>query len=136
LQPLNALKIKGNNMPFTADINNLPSDIQEDINNGFILTDIDDRYQRCQKVGETTFLYRSGTADQNFLCELTLDEREKIENIVEESINVSELSNDNISEALSGYYDSEEALVEECGRESANMLIAECYFESEIDYLR
>jgi hypothetical protein len=122
-------------MSFTPNADNLPADVKTDLNNGFIMTDIDDRYQRCQKVNDTTFLYRSGTEDQDFLSRLTLDEREKIENTVEENIDISDLSDSDIMEALSGYYDSEDTLVEECGRERANMLIAECYFEHAIDYL-
>lgn len=123
-------------MPFQADINNLPKDVQADIDNGFLITDVDDRYQRAKQVNPTTWLYRSGTDDQNFLCRLTVDERESIETPISAEIDVNSLSKDEVDEAICGYYESVEAMHNEFAADEVTMLIAECHFESEIDYLR
>jgi len=123
-------------MSFSASMDNLPRDVQDDLNNGFILTDIDDRYQRCIKRDERSWEYRSGTEDQNFLSQLSLDDREGIEQCISETINVDEFSECKIEDAISGYYEDFSSLIDECGDEGAYMLVAECYFENEVDFLR
>jgi hypothetical protein len=122
-------------MAYKASIDNLPRDVEHDLSNGFVLTDIDDRFQRCKKLNETTFTYRSGTDDQGFLCALSLDERESIEYVISEDVDISSLSEQEVEEAVSSYYGSVEELENEY-EDSANMIIAECYFEQEIDHLR
>lgn len=122
-------------MAYKASIDNLPRDVEHDLSNGFVLTDIDDRFQRCKKLNETTFIYRSGTDDQGFLCALSLDERESIEYVISEDVDISSLSEQEVEEAVSSYYGSVEELENE-HEDSANMIIAECYFEQEIDHLR
>lgn len=101
------------------DINNLPKEVQQDIDNGFIITDIDDNYQRCKELSSTLFHYRSGQDEDS--------------NLVDETIDVSTLSDKEKADAIDGYYDSMDALVEEMDSDesSVNMIIAECYFETE-----
>ena len=97
-----------------------PEDIKTDLNNGFIITDVDDNYQRCKVINSHTFNYKQGT--------------EAINDLVNEVINVNSLTNKEKEEAVSGYYGSLESLREEVrGNEiDFNMLIAECYFETEL----
>lgn len=103
-----------------ADWDNLPKEVELDMNNGFIMTDIDDRFQRCKKISDTTFLYRAGLSSENDLDE--------------EEIDVSLFSDEEKNNFVSGYYDSLSKLEEECDGciESVNMLVAECYFETEV----
>lgn len=123
-------------MPFQPSTNNLPRDVQEDISSGFVLTDVDDRYQRANQINESTWTYRSGTDDQHFLSQLTLAERQPIETVISEDIDINQLSDDEIDDAIQGYYDSLDAMKSEFNPDEVTMLIAECYFESEIDDIR
>ncbi len=87
----------------------IPDNVTKDLEKGFIMTDIDDGYQRCKKVNETTFIYR---------CEIdgyTLEEMIDVESI-------------NKKDAISGFYDSVQDVIDTYG-DSANMIIAECAFE-------
>lgn len=88
----------------------IPKHVNDDLANGFIMTDIDDGFQRMKQVNETTFTYR---------CELNGD-------TFEETIDVDTIDKE---EAISGYYGSVGEVVAEYG-ESANMIIAECEFEA------
>lgn len=90
---------------------NLPNHIEEDLVAGFKLTDVDDGYQRCKKISPTTYLYR---------CDVNGE-------VYEEEINVDNIDK---KEAIQGYYDSLEDLIETHGNNCANMIIAECYFEN------
>lgn len=89
----------------------LPKHIEDDLVAGFILTDEDDGYQRCKKLSKTTYLYR---------CEVNGE-------TYEEEVDVTKI---NQEEAIDGYYDSIEAVIEEYGSLNSNMIIAECYFEN------
>lgn len=103
-----------------AKVSNHPKEVTVDLNSGFIITDIDDNYQRCKVINKHTFNYKKGT-------EATGD-------LVNEVIDVNSLTNEEKEEAVSGYYGSLESLREEVrGNEiDFNMLIAECYFETEL----
>ena len=90
--------------------NTIPSHVEQDLANGFIMTDEDDGFQRCKKLSDTCFLYR---------CDVNGE-------VYEDEIDVTEIDQE---DAISGYYDSVESLVEEHGQADANMLIAECHFE-------
>jgi hypothetical protein len=89
----------------------LPEHVKQDLAAGFIMTDEDDGFQRCKKLSDTVFIYR---------CDVN-------GKVHEEEIDINEIDAD---EAIEGYYDSMEELVEDNGQESANMLIAEFYFEN------
>ncbi len=91
-------------------MSNLPNYVEEDLLAGFVLTDPDDGHQRCKKISDTVFLYR---------CEVNGE-------MHEEEIDVNDIDAD---EAICGYYDSVEKLIEDNGVKDANMLIAECHFE-------
>lgn len=88
----------------------IPTNVTDDLENGFIMTDEDDGFQRCKKISETVFEYR---------CELDGDTFELI-------IDVDSINHES---AISGYYDSIDDVHSEYG-DDANMIIAECYFES------
>tara|TARA_B100000749_G_scaffold246710_1_gene209762 strand:+ start:1341 stop:1649 length:309 start_codon:yes stop_codon:yes gene_type:complete len=90
--------------------NAIPPHVQKDLDSGFIMTDEDDGFQRCKKLSDTCFLYR---------CDVNGE-------VYEDTIDVTKLDQ---KEAISGYYDSVESLIEENGQADANMLIAECHFE-------
>ena len=98
----------------------LPLEVQTDMDNGFVMTDIDDRYQRCKVISDTVFLYRAGTDTENDLDE--------------EEINVADFTDEEKESFINGYYDDMQALSELCegNTKSINMLVAECYFETEI----
>jgi hypothetical protein len=102
------------------DWGNLPNEVQQDLDNGFVMTDIDDNYQRCRKISDTVFLYRAGTNSNN--------------DLEEEEINVELFSESEKESFISGYYDNLKSLSESCEncQASINMLVAECYFETEI----
>jgi hypothetical protein len=89
----------------------LPENVEQDIVAGFVMTDIDDGFQRCKKLSKTVFQYR---------CEVNGETHE-------ETVDVDDVDTE---EAISGYYDSIDDLIEENGVADANMLIAECYFEN------
>jgi hypothetical protein len=97
----------------------LPSDVQTDLENGFIVTDIDDLFQRCKTLSPTSFHYKSGT--------------EKDNNVDDEVINVANLSDQEKEDAISAYYGTIAELSEKMDghEESINMIVAECYFETE-----
>lgn len=86
-----------------------PMNVQQDINEGWQITDIDDGYQRVKKLSETVFHYR---------CELDGSTHAEI-------IDIEEIDQE---DAVSGFYDSVEEVNELYG-DSANMIIAECQFE-------
>ena len=97
--------------------NDIPQDVKNDLNSGFILTDPDNGYQRCKPMGSSVFHYKSGTEADN-------DE-------VSATINVSELTEAQKEYAVENYYGSLQSLHDEMDDEleSINMIIAECYFE-------
>jgi hypothetical protein len=112
------------------DIDNLPKDVQSDLDQGFVLTDIDDAYQRCKVLSDTQFEMRSGTDDVAFLCSVEPDFRAKVECLVEEVVDIDTID---AEDAVSGFYDSVVEIYDQCDMLSANMIIAECYFETHID---
>lgn len=87
----------------------LPENVSKDLGSGFVMTDIDDGFQRVKKISDTEFVYR---------CEIDGD-------TFEERINVDDIDHE---DAISGYYNSIKDVVEEYG-DDANMIIAECSFE-------
>ena len=89
---------------------NFPEHIEQDLVAGFIMTDEGDGFQRCKKLSDTLYLYRCDVNDE----------------VYEEEIDVKQID---AEEAIEGYYDSVEDMIEENGQLDANMLIAECYFE-------
>lgn len=89
----------------------IPEHIALDLQNGFVMTDVDDGFQRVKVVNDTTFIYRSELSGDTF--ELTID--------------VDDIDKDM---AISGYYDSVKQVSEHYG-EDANMIIAECFYEHE-----
>ncbi len=123
-------------MSYTVSLDKLPKDVQHDLDNGFVLSDIDDRFQRYLKINDHTFNYRSGTNDQDFLCTLEISDREKLEEVISQEIDVESLSDGEIQDAISGYYESTDAMFDEFDAETTYLLIAECYFESEVDHIR
>lgn len=97
----------------------LPLDVQSDLDNGFIITDPDDFNQRCKKLSPTAFHYKSGTRADN--------------DLESEIIDVNELSTQDKDDAVSAYYGTMEDLSKEMDgdSDSINMIVAECYFETE-----
>ena len=89
---------------------NLPSHVMADLNAGFVMTDLDDGFQRCLKSSETVFIYRCDVNDE----------------VHEETIDTDKIDHD---EAICGFYDSVDEVRELYG-DSALMIIAECYFEN------
>ena len=85
------------------------SELQDDLDNGFFITDPDDGYQRCKKLSDTTFHYKAYQTFDDIIC---------IDDINQE-------------EAIQGYYGSL-AEVHRIYGSSANMIIAECYFENSV----
>ncbi|MFV8385222.1 hypothetical protein ACNO5E_14130 [Vibrio parahaemolyticus] len=92
---------------------NLPEHVQRDLNAGYQMTDIDDGFQRCLEVSSTVFEYKCERNGETF----------------EMRVDVSEIDKD---EAVSGFYTDEQEVIAEYGSES-NMIIAECYFENNIN---
>lgn len=90
-------------------MNKLPRNVQLDLDSGFIMTDVDDGFQRCRIISDTVFEYR---------CEVH----------GQEAVEIIDVANIDQEEAVSGYYGSVEEVREEYGK-SANMIIAECAFE-------
>jgi hypothetical protein len=90
---------------------NLSEHIEQDLVNGFIITDQDDGFQRCKKLSSTVFLYR---------CDVNNE-------VHEEEIDIKQID---VDEAIDGYYNSVEDMIKENGQSGANMLIAECHFEN------
>ncbi|MGO3345938.1 MAG: hypothetical protein ACTIM4_11875 [Marinomonas sp.] len=90
-------------------MNKLPQNVQNDVDNEFIMTDVDDGFQRCRIISDTVFEYR---------CEASGQE-------IREIIDIDDIDQE---EAVSGYYGSVEEVRKEYGK-SANMIIAECAFE-------
>ncbi|MGR5347451.1 hypothetical protein [Vibrio mediterranei] len=90
----------------------LPHNVQQDLDSGFIMTDEDDGFQRCKRISETAFIYKCNTTS----------------GIVESKIDTTEI---NASEAINGYYSNLEEVSELYG-DDANMIIAECHFESNL----
>jgi hypothetical protein len=87
----------------------IPEHVEKDLNDGFEMTDIDDGFQRCKTLSETTFLFRCDVNDEVF----------------EETIDTDKINQEG---AISGYYDSVDDVHDQYA-ESALMIIAECYFE-------
>lgn len=98
----------------------VPQEVAIDIDNGFIITDIDDNFQRYKMVNESTFIYRIGQASENDLVEMAID--------------VDTLSEDEVEDALRPYYGSLVYLKEDMqdvqDTSELNMIIAECHFET------
>jgi hypothetical protein len=90
--------------------NKYPENVQNDVNNGFEVTDEDDGYQRVKKISETVF---------EFKCDDDGDEFEEV-------IDVEKIDK---LKAISGRYDSLEEIEAEYGV-NTNLVIAECEFEN------
>lgn len=101
-----------------SDLISIPSDVQRDLDSGFVITDPDSHYQRCKVLGESAFQYRSGSSECGFL--------------IDETIDVSTLCDGDKEEVIEPFYGSLEQLHDECDGDVAtiNMMIAECYFET------
>ncbi len=89
---------------------NLPAHVEQDLNSGFTMTDVDDGYQRCKKLSNTTFLFR---------CDVNGE-------VYEEEIDTDDIDHE---KAINGYYDSVSE-VHATYEDSALMIIAECHFEA------
>jgi hypothetical protein len=119
----------------TTCVVKLPLDVTADLANGFVMTDIDDRFQRCLIISDNEFEYRSGTDDQTFLCGLSMERRGFLEHVVAEVIDLSELEDHTIEDIANGYSGKYEDFEPECYEDSVtlNMRMAERYFEMECD---
>lgn len=108
----------------------LPNEVQQDIDNGFQLTG-DHGFQRSKKVGETTYEFKTGHINYHTI----VDGNELYAGESNGTVDFSELSDEQIESAISGYYDSVEALREICSgdEESFQFLVCECHYEQELE---
>jgi hypothetical protein len=95
-----------------TDWDDIPPHVQKDIDSGYVITDLDDGWQRMKQLSSSTFQYR---------CELD-------GKTVEEIIDVDQMETTEHEEALEGFYGSVNQVKEIYGKD-ANQIIAECHFE-------
>ena len=107
-----------------------PSEVKTDIESGFILTG-DRGLQRFKKVANGHYEFKTGyegyykSVDGNKF-EVGLSEAE---------VKFSDLTDEEVRNSISAYYDSIEDLKEECDgdQEDFEFLVCECYYEQFIE---
>jgi hypothetical protein len=96
-------------------------------------TDVDNQ-QYGRKINDNTFEFKEWDKEYNHLFDTTEEKIDLFDNStywIQDTIDISDYSDEDINDFIDPYYNSIEDIIEIYGKEDANWIIAECIFEQE-----